>query len=145
MTDPNARPMSEPPTGGPQQASAASAPLTAAEDAQWAMLAHFLNIILVIPALVIYLMFKDRGQRVATESREALNWTINVAGVVVVLNILNVILGFIPVLGAILWIVVTLAIVAVLIANLVFAILGGMKVKNGGSYRYPMNYRWIKG
>lgn len=141
MTEPNARPMSEPPAGGAQPAAA---PLTAAEDAQWAMLAHFLNIILVIPALVIYLMFKDRGQRVATESREALNWTINVAGVVVILNIANMILGLIPVLGAILWIVLTLVIVAVLIANLVFAILGGMKVKNGGSYRYPMNYRWIK-
>lgn len=118
--------------------------MSPAEDANMASLVHFLNIILVIPAVIIYIMFKDRGQRVAVESKEALNWTINVAAVVIVLNVLNVILAMIPVIGAVAWILITLLIWAVLIANLAFAIMGGLKVKNGGSYRYPMNYRWIK-
>ncbi|WP_087129897.1 DUF4870 domain-containing protein [Microbacterium esteraromaticum] len=143
MTDPNADPVSGAPAGAPS-APAASAPLTAAEDAQWAMLAHFLNIVLVLPALIIFLVFKERGPRVAVESKEALNWTINVAGVVIVLNILSAILGFIPILGFIAWILLTLVIWAVIIVNIIFAIKGGLKVKSGGSYRYPLNYRWIK-
>jgi hypothetical protein len=28
--------------------------------------------------------------------------------------------------------------------NIIFAILGGIKVNGGGSYRYPVNIRWIK-
>ena len=138
MTDPTAHP-----TQG-QQPAGSSPALSPADDANWASLVHFLNIILVIPAVIIYIMFKDRGQRVAVESKEALNWTINVAAVVIVLNVLNVILAMIPVIGAVAWILFTLLIWAVLIANLAFAIMGGLKVKNGGSYRYPMNYRWIK-
>lgn len=133
MTDSN-----DSPSTGP------SAPLREAEDTQWAMLVHFLNIILVIPAVIIFVVFKDRGQRVAVESKEALNWTINIAGAVIILNVANVIIGFIPILGAVTWILFTLVIWALLILNLVFAIMGGLKVKNGGSYRYPLNYRWIK-
>jgi len=108
------------------------------------MLSHFLNVIAVIPALIIFMMFKDRGQRVAVESKEALNWSINIAGVVIVLNIANVILGFIPVLGLFAWILVTVLLFAIYIAHIIFCIKGGMKVKDGGSYRYPWNYRWIK-
>ena len=39
-------------------------------------------------------------------------------------------------LGIIIWLVI--------IANIIFAILGGVKVNGGGSYRYPVNIRWIK-
>lgn len=77
------------------------------------MLSHFLNIILLGPALVIFLVFKDRGQQVAFESKEPLNWAIYVAGAVIVLNI-------------------------------IFCIKGGLTVKEDGSYRYPMDYWWIK-
>ncbi|MGO1393029.1 MAG: DUF4870 domain-containing protein [Agrococcus casei] len=140
MSDPTAHPTQ----GQQHHQPAGSPPMSPAEDANMASLVHFLNIILVIPAVIIYIMFKDRGQRVAVESKEALNWTINVAAVVIVLNVLNVILAMIPVIGAVAWILITLLIWAVLIANLAFAIMGGLKVKNGGSYRYPMNYRWIK-
>jgi uncharacterized Tic20 family protein len=119
-------------------------PLTEAEDKQWASFAHFGNIILLVPALIIWLVFKDRGSKTNVEGKEALNWTINVTGVVVAGNILAFIFGFIPVLGWIISLLLTLVIWAVLIANLIFAILGGVKVNGGGSYRYPVNIRWIK-
>jgi uncharacterized Tic20 family protein len=32
----------------------------------------------------------------------------------------------------------------VIIVNIIFAIMGGVKVNGGGSYRYPVNIRWIK-
>lgn len=151
MTDPNFPPSSQSPAPEAAQApagahapAAAQAPLSAADDAQWAMLVHFFNIILVVPAVVIFLIFKDRGPRVAVESKEALNWTINVAGAVILLNIANIVLGFIPIVGLIAWILIMVVIWAILIVNLIFAIRGGMRVKDGGSYRYPWNYRWIK-
>ena len=104
----------------------------------------FLNIMTLVPALLIYIVFKDRGERVAVESKEALNWTINVSGIVIILSILNAMLVIIPVLGLVAWAVTALLIAAVVIVNTIFAVTGGMKVKDGGSYRYPCNYRWIK-
>ena len=132
--------MTEPAPAAPQPA----APLTEAEDKQWASFAHFGNIILLVPALIIYLVFKDRGPKVAVEGKEALNWTINVTAIVVIGNILNLILGFIPVIGWIIALLLTLVIWAVIIVNIIFAIMGGVKVNGGGSYRYPINIRWIK-
>jgi uncharacterized Tic20 family protein len=130
--------MTEPAPAAPQPA----APLTEAEDKQWASFAHFGNIIPLIPALIIYLVFKDRGPKVAVEGKEALNWTINVSAAVIILEILSFIIGaFTFGIGALL---LGLLIWAVLIVNLIFAIMGGVKVNGGGSYRYPVNIRWIK-
>ncbi len=133
MTDQN-------PSATPQPA----APLSAAEDKQWAMLAHFLNIILLIPALVIYLVFKDRGALVRQESKEALNWTINVTGLLIALQIVSAIFGLIPVLGWIMVFLIVLLTWALIVVNIVFAIIGGVRVNGGGTYRYPLNIRWIK-
>lgn len=124
--------MTEPAPAAPQPA----APLTEAEDRQWASFAHFGNIILLIPALIIYLVFKDRGPKVAVEGKEALNWTINVTGAWIILAILSVI----PFIG----LLFSLLLLALAIVNIIFAILGGVKVNGGGSYRYPVNIRWIK-
>jgi uncharacterized protein len=129
MTDPN-----------PPQA----APLTAAEDKQWATFAHFGNIIVLIPAIIIYVVFKDRGQLVRQESKEALNWTINVAGALVAIWILEAIFTFIPFVGWLIDILLLLAMWALFVVNVIFAIMGGVKVSGGGTYRYPANIRWIK-
>ena len=124
--------MTQPAPAAPQPA----APLTEAEDKQWASFAHFGNIILLIPALIIYLVFKDRGPKVAVEGKEALNWTINVTALWIIFEILSVI----PFLGIIFLILAF----ALAVVNIIFAILGGIKVNGGGSYRYPVNIRWIK-
>ncbi|MCU1558511.1 MAG: hypothetical protein JWN09_2506 [Microbacteriaceae bacterium] len=133
MTDPT-------PAAAPQPAT----PLSETDDKLWASLAHFLNIILLIPALIIYLVFGPRGARTKVEGKEALNWTINVVGALIILFIVQIIFGFIPFVG---WIIALLAGIvywAVIIVNIIFAILGGVKVNAGGSYRYPVNIRWIK-
>jgi uncharacterized protein len=124
----------------PAPAAPPAAPLTEAEDKQWASFAHFGNIILLIPALIIYLVFKDRGPKVAVEGKEALNWTINVTGAFIILQILSVITVFTVFLP----IILSILIFALIIVNIIFAILGGVKVNGGGSYRYPVNIRWIK-
>ena len=126
----------------PAPAAQPAAPLTEAEDKQWASFAHFGNIISFIAPLIIWLVFKDRGTKTNVEGKEALNWGINVAGAVIILNILGAIIGaFTFGIGALLF---SLLAWAVIIVNLIFAIMGGVKVNGGGSYRYPLNIRWIK-
>jgi uncharacterized Tic20 family protein len=126
------------------QPAAPAAPLSEAEDKQWASFAHFGNILSFVAPLIIWLIFKDRGTKSNVEGKEALNWGINVAGLLVANVILSVIFGFIPVIGLI-WVFLSPLIwIAIVVLNVIFSIMGGIKVNGGGSYRYPVNIRWIK-
>jgi uncharacterized Tic20 family protein len=130
MTDPTPQP------AAPQPA----APLTAAEDKQWASFAHFGGILWLLPSLIIYLVFKDRGALTRQESKEALNWQITWIAV----DIISFILGMITVWFGIGIIFLTIIPWILYILNVVFSILGGVKVNGGGSYRYPVSVRLIK-
>ncbi|MFT3798565.1 DUF4870 domain-containing protein [Microbacterium sp.] len=124
----------------PQYAAAAPQPLTAESDRQLAMWAHIGGIVGFIPSLVIWLMFKDRGPRVDTEGKEALNWQITFTIIYTALWIVT------SIIGGFLWVlslVVGLVPLAWWILNVVWSIMGGMKVNAGGSYRYPLNFRFI--
>lgn len=141
MTDPTPQP-SAPQPAAPQPA----APLTAAEDKQWASFAHFGGLIGILPSLIIFLVFKDRGTLTKQESKEALNWqiTFTIAFIVlqIIVGIINGILWSTPAWGLtglfsflpfLLWVV-----------NAIFSIMGGVKVQGGGSYRYPFAIRLVK-
>ena len=141
-----------PPPPAPQPAApvAPAAPLTPAEDRQWASFAHFGGVLGFLPSLIIFLVFKDRGALTRQEAKEALNWQITwiAANILlsIVLNILSVIVSVAlpyPAAGAI---TALLGLVGFLpyLANLVFSILGGVKVNSGGAYRYPFAIRLIK-
>ena len=133
------------PTPAPQPAAQPAAPFTEAEDKQYSTLATFLNIILLIPALVFYLGFRTRGPKIAEQSKENLNWTINITGIVIIVQILSVIFAFIPYVGFIISLLLTLVFWAATIVNLIFSIMGGVKLNTTGeTYRYPINVRWIK-
>ena len=121
----------------PTPAAAPAAPFTEAEDKQYATLATFLNIILLIPGLIFFLAFKDRGPKIGVQSKENLNWTINATGAYIICLILQII----PFIGLLFFLLA----LAVGVLNLIFAILGGVKLNNTGeTYRYPFNIRWIK-
>jgi uncharacterized Tic20 family protein len=126
MTDPTPQP------AAPQPA----APFTEAEDKQYSTLATFLNIIYLIPGLIFYFAFGSRGPKIAVQSKENLNWTINVTAIWIICGILSII----PFIG-VLFLIINFA---VFVLNLIFSILGGVAVNNGQSYRYPINIRWIK-
>ena len=123
-----------------------AAPLTPAEDKQWASFAHFGGILGILPSLIIFLVFKDRGTLTRQESKEALNWQITFTLGVIVLQILGAILtgiafasgayGLASIAG---WLVFL-----AYIANLIFSIMGGVKVNGGGTYRYPFAIRLVK-
>lgn len=129
MTDPNAQPQ------------AAGAPFSAAEDRQWAMWSHFGGVLGWIPPLIIWLVGKDRGRLTDEEGKESLNFQITMVIAWVAYWIVAGILGFIPILGTLVSLLLFLALLAV---QIVFPILGGVKVQAGGMYRYPVNFRFIK-
>jgi len=53
----------------PPAANTPAAPLSEAEDRQWASFAHLGGIIGILPALIIWLVFKDRGSFTNQESK----------------------------------------------------------------------------
>lgn len=126
------------PYGG---AAAPAAPLDAAADKQWASFAHLGGILWILPSLIIFLVFKDRGQLTNQESKEALNWQITWIIVWIASQIVGAVLAFTG-FG---WLIFGLLIPWILyVVNLVFSILGFVKVNSGGTYRYPVNFRFIK-
>ncbi|MCI0155494.1 DUF4870 domain-containing protein [Leifsonia shinshuensis] len=129
----------------PQQAyaSAPAAPLDPAQDKQWASFAHLGGILWFLPSLIIWLVFKDRGALTNQEAKEALNWQITWIIAWAVSQILGVIIGSFT-LGIGFLLFSLLIPWALYIVNLVFSILGFVKVNSGGSYRYPINFRFIK-
>lgn len=167
MTDPAAsQPVPPQQPAAPQPAQPAP-PLTEAEDKQWASFAHFggavivlalawawLGLLAVVPALVIYLVFGKRGAKTLVESKEALNFMITAVAALIVWTIISSIIGY--VVGSslafgfnlsayyILGFVLGLPAWAIIIAAIVFSIIGGVKVNGGGSYRYPFAIRLIK-
>ena len=137
------------PTGGqtpppgytPPPSAAPGAPLSQSDDKLWASLAHFGGVLSFIPPLIIWLVFKDRGPLTNQEGKESLNYQITIAIAWVAYSIVAVILGFIPILGSILALILVLAIWA---AQIVIPIIGGVKVNGGGTYHYPFALRLIK-
>lgn len=122
--------------------AAPAAPLSPAEDKQWASFAHLGGIIGFLPSLIIWLVFKDRGTVTNVEAKEALNFQITVAIAQVAVFIINAILtavtlGFWGFVG---WLLP----VAVWVISLIWSIMGFQKVNAGGSYRYPFALRLIK-
>ena len=112
--------------------AAPAAPLSEAEDRQWASFAHLGGIIGILPSLIIWLVFKDRGAFTNTEGKEALNFQITalIAEIVAIVLIAVLIGG--------------LLLPLVYIARLIFSILGFVKSKDGIAYRYPVAIRLIK-
>ncbi len=125
---------------------AAARPLSPEADKQAAMWANLGGIVGFLPALLIWLILKDRGPRTNVEAKEALNWQITwliiSVALTIAVNIINTILGFLhlwPLVGLVgtvpfLWWLV----------NVIFSIIAGVAINNGGSYRYPLNFRFIK-
>lgn len=124
------------------QPAAAAAPLTEAEDKQWASFAHLGGILGFLPSLIIWLVFKDRGVKTNVEAKEALNFQITVAIAQVAVFIVNAILTAVTLgfWGLISWLLP----LAVWVLSLVWSIMGFQKVNAGGSYRYPVSIRFIK-
>lgn len=111
---------------------APATPLSESDDKLWASLAHLGGILGFLPALIIWLVLKDRGAKVNVEAKEALNFQLTMLIAYIVGAILSVVL-----IGA-------LISLAAWVLALIFSIIGFTRVNSGGSYRYPFSIRMIK-
>jgi uncharacterized Tic20 family protein len=105
------------------------------EDRTLALITHLSGIILsfVVP-LIIWLTNKDKADKgfLVDQAREALNFQITIAIAWVIAMALSVLL-----IGFLLYPII-------IIVNLIFCILAGVKANEGVAYRYPFALRLIK-
>jgi len=130
---PAGQPSGQPVGGQP----VAAQPLSDSDARLWVTLAHAGTILFgFVPALIVWLIGKDRSQFVNDEAKEALNFGIFLTGIYVIAWILNA-----TVIGAILGIPLLLA---GFVISLIFCIKGAMKANKGETYRYPLSIRLVK-
>jgi uncharacterized Tic20 family protein len=122
-----------PPPPPPQQPYGGQAPsLSPADEKLWATLIHIGGILFsFIPALVGYLVLKDRGPFIRAHTATALNFQITLAIAYVVGLILSIVaIGFIILL-------------AVWVLNIVFSIIAAIKANQGQFYTYPIAIKFV--
>ena len=122
-----------PPPGGYGQAP--QQPLNPADEKLWATLVHIGGIFFeFLPALIGYLVLKDRGPFINAHTKTALNFQITLIIAYVVSVILTVVtFGILGIL-----------IFAVWVLSIVFSIIAAVKANRGEWYTYPMTIPFIK-
>lgn len=127
------QPYGQQPHGGPGAYQQPVTPLRPDEEKLWATLIHLGGILFaVIPALVGYLVLKDRGPFIKEHSRQALNFQITLLIAYVVGTVLTVI-----VIGG-------LVLLAAAIVAIVFSILAAVAANKGQWYKYPLTIEFVK-
>ncbi len=119
-----------PPTGNPYQNVR---PLDPSDERLWATLIHLGGIFLhFLPALVGYLLLKDRGPLIHDHTRTALNFqlTVLIGNIVGIFTIWFFFIGF-------------LVLLAVAVVNIVFCIIAATAANRGQAYVYPLAIRFI--
>ncbi|MFF1879034.1 DUF4870 domain-containing protein [Leifsonia sp. NPDC058230] len=119
-----------PPPGAPYGGS--SQQLSPADEKLWATLVHVGGILFgFLPALIGYLVLKDRGPFVREHTATALNFQITLAIAYVVGWILTIVLvGFI-------------ILAAVWAVNIIFSIIAAVKANQGQYYTYPIAIKFV--
>ncbi len=124
MTEPMPKPVN------PYQASQ---PLSPSDEKLWALLVHLGGIFFnFLPALIGYLVLKDRGPFVRQHTGTALNFQITLVIAYVVGGITAILLiGF-------------LIIAVAYVLNIIFSILAAVAANKGEAYEYPLAIKFIK-
>ncbi|POH61567.1 DUF4870 domain-containing protein [Cryobacterium zongtaii] len=132
--------MSYPNGPGQPTGSGTAAALTPEQDKLWASLAHLGGILSFLPALIIWLVFKERGRFTAGEAKEALNFQITLLIGYLAISVLSTILGLLTFgllagLGSLTWVL--------WLIGAIFSVLGFVSARDGRPYRYPFALRLI--
>jgi uncharacterized Tic20 family protein len=115
-------------------------PATDAEARSTAALAHYLGLAVLVGfgwlgPLIIWLTKKDSHPFINDQAREALNFNISMTIYLIVSSFLAMFLFFL--------IIPVLLPFAVVVANVIFAIIAGSKASAGEAYRYPLTLRLV--
>jgi hypothetical protein len=125
--------MSDVPPPPPRNPYAVNTQLSPADEKLWSTLVHVGGIFFnFIPALIGYLILKDRGPFVREHTATALNFQLTV----LIAYIICYILFFVLIGG--------LLLLAVSIVNIVFCILAAIAASRGQRYVYPLAIRFVK-
>lgn len=131
--------------GQPQYA--AGAPMSPVDEKNAGMWGHLSGLSTIVTGgwggwigpLIVFLIYKDRSAFARQESKEALNFGIFMTILTIGLIVVGTILSFVGIgfLLLMIWWVPGLL-------QVIFSIIGGVRVNAGGSYRYPFNWRLVK-
>jgi len=130
---PPQQPPQQPPVPPQGPYGQAPQPLNPADEKLWATLIHIGGIFFeFLPALIGYLVLKDRGPFINAHAKAALNFqlTLIIAWIVGIITTFLIIGIFI--------------IIAAAIVNIVFSIIAAVKANQGQFYTYPMTIPFIK-
>ncbi|WP_277211537.1 DUF4870 domain-containing protein [Isoptericola croceus] len=109
------------------------APVSPSDERTWSILAHAGGIVLgFVAPLIVWLIYKDRSQRLNDQGKEALNFQLTLLLAYVVGSVLLAIL------------VGGLIMLAAWVCAIVFGILGAMAASRDEWYRYPFKITFIK-
>jgi len=118
-----------PPPATPYQAPSQLSP---ADEKLWATLIHIGGIIFsFLPALIGYIVLKDRGPFIRAHSATALNFQITIA-------IAYFVGGILTVIG-----IGVLILAAAGILNIVFSIIAAVAANKGEWYTYPLTIKFL--
>ena len=110
-------------------------PMAPQDQRLWSTLIHLGGILFgFLPALVGYLVLKDRGDFIRQHTREELNFQISLA----IYLTATVLLGFIT------FFIGTILAFPLAIAAIIFMIIAAVKANAGEYYRYPLTIRFVK-
>lgn len=118
----------QPPYGGP----VAPQPLNPADEKLWSTLVHVGGIFFgFLPALIGYLVLKDRGPFVRSHSSTALNFQLTI--------LIAEVVGWLTS-----WLLIGFFIVfAAYVVRIVFSIIAAVKANQGQWYTYPLAIRFL--
>jgi uncharacterized Tic20 family protein len=107
-------------------------PLSPSDEKLWAMLVHIGGIFFnFLPALIGYVLLKDRGPFVRQHATAALNFQITLLIAFAVGVVTSVI------------IIGILIVIAAVVVNVIFSILAAVAANKGESYEYPVAIRFV--
>lgn len=123
--------MSDAPTPPPNPYQAAT-PMNPADEKLWATLIHVGGIVFgFLPALIGYIVLKDRGPFIRAHTGAALNFQITLLIAYVVGGVLIwVFIGFLILLAA--WVL-----------SIVFSIMAAVAANQGQLYTYPLSIKFV--
>ena len=118
--------------------SPSPAPTNLSKDERlWASLAHLGGVVAsFIAPLVIWFMKREESAFINDQAKEATNFQLSVAIVVVACLVLTVV----PLVGCFIWI----GALGGWVVGIVFSVIGAIKANEGVTYRYPFTLRLIK-
>ena len=121
-----------PPPPPPQNPYEQRQQLSPADEKLWATLIHVGGIFFYfVPALIGYLLLKDKGPFVRAHTATALNFQITIAiALVVSYALIAVFIGI-------------LLVIAVEVVKIVFSIIAAVKANQGQPYTYPLAIKFV--